>query len=500
MRSKYILITVVLLTLGFGLGRLSAAPGTLDYPDVPGNTLSYTLEDIYHRLDTGAAGAQSTFTEPAAGPGTGTMHTLNDIMAEAPAADNTDGAGPGEVLDGKSYWSLRTDGTWGTQTGTMPDREGDNASTAQDRPGAVSYFTAPEGYYDGDDRVSATDAEVRALDADITAGNIKKDVNIFGQVGTLTPGGAATAADLFDSKTAHLAGDWTLDTGTLDLACNNPTFDGTDNLVADAYDGSGDGSSRWCMTDSGDATEADIVSGKVAWVDGIEVTGTLPNKTRVPKTGQTDCWDETGIITPCTGTGQDGEYQLGLLPERDPAVQGAYTVYGWAGTPRFRDNGDGTVTDNLTGLTWLKDANCIQTQYPGFDEDLREGDTVGDGRVSQQHALEFVAGINAGTYSDCGASQTDWRLPNVNELHSLFDLRWSAPALPDTAGTGQWSEGDPFTGVQFSSDWPYCWSSTTDASSTAAAWYVGLTGGSVGCQDKASSWLFFYVWPVRGGQ
>jgi hypothetical protein len=75
----------------------------------------------------------------------------------------------------------------------------------------VNYFTAPDGYYDGDDRVSATDAQVRALDADIAADKIKKDVNVFGQVGTLTPdGGTAAAADLFNGKTAHLTNDWTL--------------------------------------------------------------------------------------------------------------------------------------------------------------------------------------------------------------------------------------------------------------------------------------------------
>ena len=29
--------------------------------------------------------------------------------------------------------------------------------------------------------------------------------------------------------------------------------------------------------------------------------------------------------------------------------------------PRFTGNGDGTVTDNLTGLTWLQNTNCTDT-------------------------------------------------------------------------------------------------------------------------------------------
>ena len=52
----------------------------------------------------------------------------------------------------------------------------------------------------------------------------------------------------------------------------------------------------------------------------------------VPKTGQT-----TGYAT-----GDDGALQKGVA---------------WP-NPRFTDNGDGTVTDNLTGLIWLKNANC----------------------------------------------------------------------------------------------------------------------------------------------
>jgi hypothetical protein len=42
MRSKYLVMVVVLLVLAFGVGRLSAAPGTLDSPAPPGSTSSYT--------------------------------------------------------------------------------------------------------------------------------------------------------------------------------------------------------------------------------------------------------------------------------------------------------------------------------------------------------------------------------------------------------------------------------------------------------------------------
>jgi hypothetical protein len=198
--------------------------------------------------------------------------------------------------------------------------------------------------------------------------------------------------------------------------------------------------------------------------------------TRVPKTGQTGCWDSSGSSISCTGTGQDGEYQLGVSPKQEPSygsTTGAYTVYGWAGT-RFTDNGDGTVSDNLTGLIWLKNANCFGTR-------------------TWAEALSDANGLASGSCGlTDGSSAGDWRLPNVNELHSLVDLRWSNPALPNTAGTGQWTNGNPFTGVQ-----SYYWSSTTYANVTDVAWLVGLDAGSVPLDYKTGA---YYVWPVRGGQ
>ena len=159
MRNRYILIAVVLVALAFGVGRLSAAVGTLDSPDVPGNTESYTLEDIYNRLNDGTAGAKSAFTEPGAGPGTGTMHDLNDIMDEAPVADNTDGAVPAEVLTGKKYWSLRTDGSggssWGLETGTAV------AGNDVDGPDGDKTFNIPDGFYSGK-TATANDSDLLA--------------------------------------------------------------------------------------------------------------------------------------------------------------------------------------------------------------------------------------------------------------------------------------------------------------------------------------------------
>jgi len=179
----------------------------------------------------------------------------------------------------------------------------------------------------------------------------------------------------------------------------------------------------------------------------------------VPKTGQTTCYMDNGTEIDCAGTGQDGDHQAGVP---------------WP-NPRFTDNGDGTVTDNLTGLIWLKNANCFGTR-------------------TWTQALSDCNGLES---PSCGLSDNstagDWRLPNVKELQSLIDFEYYGPALPNTAGTGKWTEGDSFTGVQSSE---YYWSSTTLADYPAIAWYVFMSHGAVVYISKTNS---RYVWPVRGG-
>jgi hypothetical protein len=103
--------------------------------------------------------------------------------------------------------------------------------------------------------------------------------------------------------------------------------------------------------------------------------------------------------------------------------------------------------------------------------------------VPWQQALDYVAGMNAGTYPNY--SYHDWRLPNLKELHSLTDFPQYAPALP---------AGHPFTNVQ--GDY---WSSTTGARDPGYAWDDNMWNGCVHYYSKSVSFYFGYVWPVRGG-
>jgi len=192
---------------------------------------------------------------------------------------------------------------------------------------------------------------------------------------------------------------------------------------------------------------------------------------RVPKTGQTECWDEDGNKIDCKGTGQDGEYQLGVLPVDAPIFDNPYTVYGWTGI-RFTDNNDGTVTDNLTGLIWLKNANCFGWQT--WTEALSDCNNLASG--------------------SCGltdwSSAGDWRLPNVNELHSLVDPTQRNPPLP---------EGYPFTAVQHDEVAAFYWASTTRQELYYQfAWCVNMAIGILNTNTKRRS-DHHYVWPVRSG-
>lgn len=180
---------------------------------------------------------------------------------------------------------------------------------------------------------------------------------------------------------------------------------------------------------------------------------------QIPHTGQNNCYSPEGSVIPCAGTGQDGDKLAGKL---------------WPKV-RYTDNNNGTVSDNLTGLTWLKDANCF-------------------GVGSWQQAListKALIGNNSMCSLNDGSITGDWRLPNVNELESLVDVSQMNPAL---------TRPHPFTNVQFAplpAGDKYYWSDTTYAGGTDSAWNVRFNDGFKYVLGKS---LIGFVWPVRGPQ
>ncbi|MHC4597951.1 MAG: Lcl domain-containing protein [Planctomycetota bacterium] len=100
----------------------------------------------------------------------------------------------------------------------------------------------------------------------------------------------------------------------------------------------------------------------------------------VADTGQDRCYGEgVEIADPAQGApffGQDGQYE--------------------GNAPAYRNNGDSTVTDLVTGLVWQKTPDSVTRTWEGA------------GRYARDLRL---------------AGHDDWRLPTIKELFSIADLR-----------------------------------------------------------------------------
>jgi hypothetical protein len=171
-------------------------------------------------------------------------------------------------------------------------------------------------------------------------------------------------------------------------------------------------------------------------------------RSKLPATGQTTCWDSSGSVIPCAGTGQDGEIQAGKVL--------AYV-----------DNGDGTITDLSTGIMWEKKS-----------DDGSIHDVENDYTWSSAFAVH-VAGLNGGGGF---AGYTDWRLPNVKELQSIVDYERGNPSIDPAFNTGC-VPGCTVTSCSCTESGDY-WSSTTRADFPDSVWYVDFITGHVDDSGK----------------
>lgn len=148
----------------------------------------------------------------------------------------------------------------------------------------------------------------------------------------------------------------------------------------------------------------------------------------------------------------DGGYDYNLNKANTYYVR---AVRGGQSSMDFTDNGDGTVTDNVTGLMW---------QQATADS------------MTWEAALAYCEGLPLAGYSD-------WRLPTIRELCSIVDYGTYSPAIdteyfPDTMSSNYWS-------------------STSNASHTDSAWLVYFNYGYDDYDYKANT---YYVRVVRSGQ
>ena len=170
----------------------------------------------------------------------------------------------------------------------------------------------------------------------------------------------------------------------------------------------------------------------------------------------------TQTYTPTAGTAPANRltaYPMGAwsevkLPDTSQAISTTttfgedsdYTTAPAANPQSFTDNGDGTITDNVTGLMWQK---------------------ADAGEMTWENAVNNASAQSTGGYSD-------WRLPNPHELMSLFNYETGNPAMNATY----------FPPASPSAE--YWWSRDVFGSSTTNVWCVN-SGGGVGPKPKAET-------------
>ena len=160
-----------------------------------------------------------------------------------------------------------------------------------------------------------------------------------------------------------------------------------------------------------------------------------PDKARAKgllKTGQT--------FSPQTG--DDGYYQAGI-------------------SLNYTDNGNGTITDNATGLMWAKDGNGTGCNFGN--------------QANYSSAVLWAQGL-------VWAVHRDWRLPNRRELESLVDAGRNSPAINPI-----------FSNTKLG----YYWSSTLQNSNPTGAWVVDFAAGDVVVNPTTNNYC---VRVVRGGR
>jgi len=187
-----------------------------------------------------------------------------------------------------------------------------------------------------------------------------------------------------------------------------------------------------------------------------------------PASGQTTAY----------GTGSDGDVRAGAALS-------------------YTDNGDGTITDNNTGLMWEKkdDSGGLHDK----DNFYTWGMTDPPYEMNGTMLTQFLLVLNQ---EPCFAEYCDWRIPNVRELQSIVDYQVVDPG-PTVSAAFHNAAGCPgcadvtVASCSCTASY-YYWSSTTGSRGANYAWLVDFTFGGVfnvyGIKNNLE-----HVRAVRGG-
>lgn len=208
-----------------------------------------------------------------------------------------------------------------------------------------------------------------------------------------------------------------------------------------------------------------VIPAALAWPGPAGATG-------FPATGQTTVY---------TAEKNDDHITGAVAVPDDGAVQAGATL-------SFTDNGDGTITDNNTGLMWEKKGD-----NGGLHDKDNSYPWTGNG--AQEAIWAWLDDVNLEGFAGFG----DWRIPNARELLSLASFEGTPPAAFNnncvagvSAAAGSCTKNQPY------------WTSTSDVSTalsgtTITAWYVMGAGSSIGTVYPTFKSGGAWVRAVRGG-
>jgi hypothetical protein len=145
---------------------------------------------------------------------------------------------------------------------------------------------------------------------------------------------------------------------------------------------------------------------------------------------------------------------------------------------RYKDNRNGTITDQNTKLVWEKKS------ADGSIHDV-------DNTYTWEDAFAvYIAGLNTANF----AGHNDWRLANAKELQSIVNYQNVGPAVSAAFNTGC-AANCTVTTCSCTAASNY-WSSTTSTNDPTAAWVVNFNFGFVVARNKSGD---RHVRAVRGG-
>jgi len=228
-------------------------------------------------------------------------------------------------------------------------------------------------------------------------------------------------------------------------------------------------------------TNCGIYESKISWNDGAGTVGPA---------GPAGPTGPAGPAGPQGTPGQAGAPGIGMpvcTAQGDVAVVHNGSWVCKSALPRWVDNGDGTVTDNQTGLMWEKKTgtvgqpvSCSPPKAPCPDpHDVNNAYAFSGLKATYGELFtQFLAKLNLGDdgasvsdpslppASQCFARHCDWRIPNVFELQTI--LRAPPPSCSFSPCV------DPIFGPTQPSGY---WSFSLLASDSSYAWFVDFRSG-----------------------